>query len=62
MDMKMNIDAGTDGAMALTASMKADVNMKINAMGSDIKITYPDFSKFQDIAATLPSVLPAPTT
>lgn len=46
----MKVDAG-DGSM-MDASCNYDVDMVIKATGDSVKITYPDFSKFEEI--TLP--------
>ena len=47
MTMKMNIDAGDEGAMSMAADIHADVDMDVKATGKDVKISYPDFSKFE---------------
>lgn len=48
--MTMNVDGGEEGDVALKVGVKADVSMDVNAMGKDVKITYPDFSGFVDQA------------
>lgn len=47
--MKLEIP-GEDGKTVSTdVAYDYDMNMKVNAMGSDVKITYPDFSGFEEI-------------
>lgn len=53
MDMTMNIDAGEGTSASLKMNCTADVALTINATGDSVKITYPDFSKFEEIDTTL---------
>ena len=50
MKMELPLEDGTTASMSIHYDY--DMTMKINAMGSDVKITYPDFSKFQKIDPT----------
>ncbi len=47
MKMELPLEDGTTASMSIHYDY--DMTMKINAMGSDVKITYPDFSKFQEM-------------
>ncbi len=47
MQMKMNLDDGSADAMSLAAKIHADVNMDVKATGENVKIVFPDFSKFE---------------
>ena len=50
MKMELPLEDGTTASMSIHYDY--DMTMKINAMGSDVKITYPDFSKFQEMDPT----------
>ena len=52
MDMTMNIDAGEGTSASLKMNCTADVALTINATGDSVKITYPDFSKFEEVDMT----------
>ena len=45
----MDMDLGDGVTMA--AAYDYDIGMEINATGKDVKITYPDFSGFQEVEA-----------
>lgn len=47
--MAMTIDGGESGSVTMETSMNADIQMEVNATGSDVKITFPDFSDFEEI-------------
>lgn len=50
----MKMDIPTEDGQTVTTNVAYDYNMtmKVNAMGSSVKITYPDFSKFQEVDPT----------
>lgn len=47
--LTMNLDGGEEGTMAVNLGIKMDMSMDINAMGKNVRITYPDFSGFVDL-------------
>ena len=47
MEMNVPMDDGT--VSAVSARMAYDMDMTVNATGSDVKITFPDFSDFQEV-------------
>lgn len=47
MEMNVPMDDGT--VSAVSAKMAYDMDMTVNATGSDVKITFPDFSDFQEV-------------
>lgn len=47
--MKMDIPGEDGQVLSMEVAYDYDMTMKVNAMGSAVKITYPDFSKFQEI-------------
>lgn len=47
MEMNVPLDDGT--VSAVSAKMAYDMDMTVNATGSDVKITFPDFSDFQEV-------------
>lgn len=47
MEMNVPMDDGT--VSAVSAKMAYDTDMTVNATGSDVKITFPDFSDFQEV-------------
>lgn len=47
--MKMDVPAEDGQAVSMDVVYDYDMTLKVNAVGSDVKITYPDFSKFQEI-------------
>jgi hypothetical protein len=49
--MKANVDMDAENTVAVTVKMDMDIGMKINAVGKDVKVTYPaDLSSFPDIS------------
>lgn len=50
----MKLDMPGDDGQSITTNVAYDydMTMKVNATGSDVKITYPDFSKFQEVDPT----------
>lgn len=50
----MKLDMPGDDGQSITTNVTYDydMTMKVNATGSDVKITYPDFSKFQEVDPT----------
>lgn len=49
--LAMNVDSGAEGTVAMNVGIEMDMAMDINAMGNEVRITYPDFSGFIDQAA-----------
>lgn len=49
--MKMVIPTEDGQTVSMDVSYDYDMNMKINAMGSGVKITYPDFSSFEEVSS-----------
>lgn len=47
--MKMDIPTEDGQTLTTNVAYDYDMTMKVNATGSDVKITYPDLSKFQEI-------------
>ncbi len=47
MTMDVPMDDGT--VSAVSATMAYDMDMTVNATGDDVKITFPDFSDFQEM-------------
>lgn len=47
--MKMSIPVEDGQSLSMDVAYDYDMNLKVNAMGSDVKITYPDFSGFEEI-------------
>ena len=37
----------------MAANISMDMAMKVNATGSSVKVSYPDLSKFEDIASII---------
>ena len=58
MTMAMNMDAGDKGALAMTCDYDIALTMKVNATGKAVKVSYPDLSKFQEIAPDAIPTLP----
>ena len=54
--LTMNLDGGEEGTMAVNLGIKMDMSMDINAMGKNVRITYPDFSGFVDLTVPETSV------
>lgn len=47
--MKMSVPMEDGQTLSMDVTYDYDMTMKVNAMGSSVKITYPDFSKFQEV-------------
>lgn len=54
LNMKMDMSEGEE-TVAMTMDMAVDMEMKVNATGSSVKISYPDLTKFPDIASAAES-------
>lgn len=50
--MKMDMPGDDGQSITMNVAYDYDMTMKVNATGSDVKITYPDFSKFQEVDPT----------
>lgn len=53
MEMKMGMAIDPKNTMTITMKMDMDMTMTINAIGDAVKVTYPDFSSFQELPADL---------
>lgn len=47
--MKMTVPGEDGKPVSMDVAYDYDMTMKVNALGKDVKITYPDFSKFQEV-------------
>lgn len=47
--MKMDMPGEDGQTISMDVAYDYDMTMKVNAMGSDVKITYPDFSGYEEI-------------
>ena len=52
MSMDMDMSVGNE-TVSMTASIDVAMDMKVNAVGKDVKVSYPDLSKFQDMESIL---------
>ena len=52
LSMKMDMSEGEE-TVAMAANISMDMAMKVNATGSSVKVSYPDLSKFEDIASII---------
>jgi len=50
-------DAGAEGSMDMSISMDMDMTMDVKAAGKDVKITFPDFSGFENIPSASVGVI-----
>jgi hypothetical protein len=48
-DMKMDLPMEDGTVLSMDAAYDYEMTMTVNAMGNNVKITYPDFSGFQEI-------------
>ena len=48
-DLSLSMEMGAEGQTAITIGLSLQMTMDITATGSAVKITYPDFSKFQEV-------------
>ena len=52
--MTMGMDLSDEtGTASIDIAMKMDMDMKVNATGKDVKISYPSFSKFVDMGSLI---------
>ena len=52
MSMDMDMSVGNE-TVSMTASIDVAMDMKVNAVGKDVKVSYPNLSKFQDMESIL---------
>jgi len=48
--MKLAMPGENGQPVSMDVAYDYDMTMKVNALGGDVKITYPDFSKFQEVS------------